>query len=604
MDRDQLAGIFFGEGAEPVPWATDCPVRFDAWWAFAQPSPQGPQHLVDLILTVNEEHGVRRVLERLVQAPLATAQPIAAGSFVVAKLTLEALVRTILPLTSLYPVLRLAQRQTPEALIATMASSAPSGLMDDPLEGAVERRSERDSQLAWLLKVLESVVTASWEEPPRRRGRNAKAPEPTAPPRPAPRENVANMVRSALLDPQATTPPGPSASRVVDRRRRYPVTSVTTNRPSSTAVTQSRSTIKSDAAEQLFSVDCSGLGWAVIDSGIDAFHPAFADWADWNESMPDQPPPQTRVVRAFDFVSARDMLASDATDQGLVDWTRALPYVELGGLPGNPAPRPSDHPPLPYVAPADAHGTHVAGILAGWWPKQYFRGICPALRLYDFRVLDGKGSGNEFAIVTALQAIRHINEQAGRLVIAGVNLSLSVPHDVATHSCGLTPVCVECERLVRSGVVVVTAAGNAGYSGVTRTLGSDYRTVSISDPGNAELVITVGSTHRSDPHRHGVSYFSSRGPTADGRRKPDLLAPGEDIDGPMPGSKISAMHGTSQAAAHVSGAAAMLIARYRELLGRPERVKQILCTTATDLSRERDFQGHGLVDVLRAMQSL
>jgi hypothetical protein len=64
------------------------------------------------------------------------------------------------------------------------------------------------------------------------------------------------------------------------------------------------------------------------------------------------------------------------------------------------------------------------------------------------------------------------------------------------------------------------------------------------------------------------------------------------------------MQGTSQAAAHVSGAAAMLIARYRELLGRPERVKQTLCTTATDLSRERDFQGHGLVDVLRAMQSL
>jgi hypothetical protein len=604
MDRDQLAEIFFGERAEPAPWATESPVRFDAWWAFAQPSPQGPQHLVDLILTVNEEHGVRKVLDSLVQAPLATAQPIAAGSFVVAKLTLEALVRTILPLTNLYPVLRLARKQTREALIATMASSAPSVLVDDPLEGTAERRAERDSQLAWLLKILETVVTASWEEPPRRRGRNAKAPEPAPPPRPAPRESVADMVQSALLDPQATTPPGPSASRVVDRRRRYPVTSVTTNRPSSTAVTRSRSTIKSDAAEQLFSVDCSGLGWAVVDSGIDALHPAFADWADWNESMPDQPPPQTRVLRAFDFVQARNVLASDPVDPGLVDWRRDLPKLEITLPVANPAPPSADTPQLPYVPPADAHGTHVAGILAGWWPKQQFRGICPGLRLYDFRVLDRDGIGDEFTIVTALQAIRHINEQAGRLAIAGVNVSLSVPHDVATYSAGLTPVCVECDRLVRSGVVVVAAAGNAGYRGVTRTRGFDYRTVSISDPGNAELVITVGSTHRSDPHRHGVSYFSSRGPTADGRRKPDLLAPGEDIDGPMPDSKISAMQGTSQAAAHVSGAAAMLIARYRELLGRPERVKQTLCTTATDLSRERDFQGHGLVDVLRAMQSL
>jgi hypothetical protein len=50
--------------------------------------------------------------------------------------------------------------------------------------------------------------------------------------------------------------------------------------------------------------------------------------------------------------------------------------------------------------------------------------------------------------------------------------------------------------------------------------------------------------------------------------------------------------------------AALLIARYRELLGRPERVKAILWSTATDLGRERSFQGHGLVDVLRAMQSI
>jgi len=72
----------------------------------------------------------------------------------------------------------------------------------------------------------------------------------------------------------------------------------------------------------------------------------------------------------------------------------------------------------------------------------------------------------------------------------------------------------------------------------------------------------------------------------------------------VPGSGISAMHGTSQAAAHVSGAAAMLIARHRELLGRPDRIKQILCSTATDLGRQRAFQGNGLIDVLRAMQSV
>jgi subtilisin family serine protease len=62
--------------------------------------------------------------------------------------------------------------------------------------------------------------------------------------------------------------------------------------------------------------------------------------------------------------------------------------------------------------------------------------------------------------------------------------------------------------------------------------------------------------------------------------------------------------GTSQAAPHVSGAAALLLGRYPELSGQPERVKQILCSTSTDLGREPYFQGHGLVDVLRALQSL
>ena len=55
------------------------------------------------------------------------------------------------------------------------------------------------------------------------------------------------------------------------------------------------------------------------------------------------------------------------------------------------------------------------------------------------------------------------------------------------------------------------------------------RLASITDPGNADGVITVGATHRFWPHTYGVSFFSSRGPTGDGRLKPDLVAPGEKI---------------------------------------------------------------------------
>ncbi|MFD3472043.1 S8 family serine peptidase [Streptomyces sp. NPDC058682] len=566
-------------------------MRFDAWLAFAQPSPAGPERRVELILAIHEEHGVLRVLRHFDDLGMADCQPIAAGSFVAARMTLAELVRAVLPMTNLFRIIRLAQSMGAMKIAAALAGHFDA----TPPSDQPERQHELSGQLKWFLNLLHRVVTASRPAPP-----HANATQPAVA-----QELIDMLMAASLTEPSPTRPPTAASSGVIDRRQRYPIMAVTTNRQASPAVVRSRTTIKADAAEKVFSVDCSSIGWAVVDSGIDAQHNAFQDW-NTSTSQPERL--GSRVVRALDFVGVWQRLhaANALVDNGQVDWTRALPHVEMLLPLQTPDPHPQSVPPLPYKPPVHGHGTHIAGILGGWWPEEgiEFRGICPRIQLYDFRVLNDQGQGDEFSIVTALQAVRYINEQAGRLVIAGVNISLSVPHDVAAHSTGWTPVCIECDRLTRSGVVVVAAAGNAGFAGATQTVGAGYRSISISDPGNAESVITVGSTHRSNPHRHGVSYFSGRGPTADGRLKPDLLAPGEDIDGPIPGGNIYPMHGTSQAAAHVSGAAAMLLARNRELLGRPERVKQILCETATDLARERDFQGHGLVDVLRAMQSV
>ncbi len=156
------------------------------------------------------------------------------------------------------------------------------------------------------------------------------------------------------------------------------------------------------------------------------------------------------------------------------------------------------------------------------------------------------------------------------------------------------------------GIIVVAAAGNNGYLQFVTTTGPQegYHSISITDPGNTESVITVGATHRDSAHLYGVSYFSSRGPTGDGRVKPDLVAPGEKIVSTIPEGATKRMDGTSMAAPHVSGAAALLLARYGELVGRPVRIKEILCKTATDLGRERYFQGAGMVDALRALQSV
>lgn len=234
-------------------------------------------------------------------------------------------------------------------------------------------------------------------------------------------------------------------------------------------------------------------------------------------------------------------------------------------------------------------------------------GMCPEMKIYDVRVLDDDGRADEFSVLAALQFIRAFNARHEHVEIHGVNLSFSLAHDVANYACGRTPICEECERLVASGMVVVAAAGNLGRARYVTPMGfadEGYRTVSITDPGNAPSVITVGATHRFEPHTYGVSYFSSRGPTGDGRIKPDLVAPGEKVRSTVPGDRIEDMDGTSMAAPHVSGAAALLLCRYPELIGQPLTVKRILCETATDLGRDRYFQGHGLLDVLRAMQAV
>jgi subtilisin family serine protease len=263
-----------------------------------------------------------------------------------------------------------------------------------------------------------------------------------------------------------------------------------------------------------------------------------------------------------------------------------------------------------YQKPPVGHGTHVAGILGGDWragdnpENSDLIGICPEIRLYDLRVY--KAGSDEFTVQYALQFVEHLNRNRDLPLIHGVNLSLSMTHKVMSFACGRTPVCDECNSLVGTGVVVVVAAGNDGYKTFKTDKGdyAGYHAASITDPGNAEDVITVGATHRSHPHSYGVSYFSSRGPTGDGRRKPDLVAPGEKITAPVLNCGVQRMDGTSMAAPHVSGAAVLLMARHRELIGDPRRIKDILCRTATDLGREAHFQGAGMVDILRALQSV
>jgi subtilisin family serine protease len=362
-------------------------------------------------------------------------------------------------------------------------------------------------------------------------------------------------------------------------------------------ITTSVRTVKADAAARAFSALGHGITWAVIDSGIDASHAHFALHG---------------TLELGGELAHRDFTGGDDAD-ALTD---------------------------PF-----GHGTHVAGIIAGELlpargkPIRAFRrnrdeqgevgvaeenpeaiaGMAPRCKLLSLRVLDDAGDGLASNLITALEHVQRLNGDGRLLRVQGVNMSVGYEFDPEWFACGQSPLCVQVDQLVRSGVVVVVAAGNTGFGWAqtamrgTVSAGID---LTINDPGNAERAITVGSTHRDSPHVYGVSYFSSKGPTGDGRLKPDLVAPGEKImscaagthladieGGPSPRDYVE-QSGTSMAAPHVSGVIAAFLSVRQEFVGRPERVKDIFTSTATDLRRRETFQGRGLVDLMRAIQSV
>lgn len=407
--------------------------------------------------------------------------------------------------------------------------------------------------------------------------------------------------------------------------QKTPLYSINLNRPATRAIDRSHEAVKADAAVRLFAIRCTGLAWAVLDTGVDARHPVFGEVsADRSRYVHPMPLAASRIEKTYDFRILRELqrralsgsteapahlagkeelfeeLREDLSKGRPLNWAIVAPLLEVS------------HEEESYKVPRNPHGTHVAGILAANGEAaadpnlRRLIGVSPDLHLYDMRVLSDRGVGDEFTILSALQFIRYLNSSRGEPVIHGVNLSLSLKHEVSNYACGQTPICEECERLVNSGVVVVAAAGNRGYVAAEEATpaGEHYQSISITDPGNAACAITVGATHRFMPHTYGISFFSSRGPTGDGRCKPDLVAPGEKIVAPAPGGGVLTLDGTSMAAPHVSGAAALLMGRHRELIGRPHDIKKALCSTATDLGRERHFQGAGMLDVLRALQSV
>ena len=264
------------------------------------------------------------------------------------------------------------------------------------------------------------------------------------------------------------------------------VAHISPNRPlsgtSTSTLDYTPESVNAQVAWQQWGLDGTGVGVAVIDSGVTAVGDLYW-WIPSNQTY------GSRVVYSQNFVPG----TTDTSDQ--------------------------------Y-----GHGTHVAGIIAseGWFSTgsnftHTFKGIAPNANIINLRVLDQNGVGTDSSVIAAIQTAISLKSTYNIRVI---NLSLGRQ---VYESYTLDPLCQAVEAAWNAGIVVLAAAGNQGRNDSAGTEG--YGT--IAAPGNDPYVITVGVMKTANtPTRidDTIASYSSKGPTAyDYVVKPDIVAPGNQV---------------------------------------------------------------------------
>jgi uncharacterized protein YlbG (UPF0298 family) len=226
------------------------------------------------------------------------------------------------------------------------------------------------------------------------------------------------------------------------------------------------------------------------------------------------------------------------------------------------------------------HGTHVTGIAAGKGDG-YTHGVATNASLFAVKVMNSSGAGSDLDVMAGIDwAVNN-----------GANvISLSLGGYLGSSQCYDFGSSQAVDNAVKQGVVVVVAAGNGGPSSQT-----------IAAPGCAKRVITVGNTNDDD----NILSDSSRGPTKDNRTKPDLTAPGYNINSTYNDGGYATLSGTSMSTPHVAGVAALVIQKFREINGyypSPDKVKAILITAVNTTGQRNNTYGSGRIDAYEALR--
>lgn len=320
------------------------------------------------------------------------------------------------------------------------------------------------------------------------------------------------------------------------------VAEVTADEPLTWTLASSKQAVRAGEDLEAAGVTGEGVNIALVDSGVDPNHPGLRD----------------NLVGQHSF-------SSDGRSQG--------------------------------AAGLSKHGTHVAGVLvgtgAGAGPDRGdVSGMAPGSGLVSLDISE------QFTTSNALRAMEWVYENHDEEEIQVLANSWGRQRDPARYEPD-DPIIRASDSLVQQGVVVVFSAGNGGPDPSHMTL-----------EGTNPNVITVGAADDDGE----VESYSSRGPIYQGDSKanwtkPDVVAPGSHIisaraQGGGPGTNYVMMNGTSMAAPHAAGAAALLLAERPALT--PEQVKGVLTTTARDVGPAGvdDETGSGMLDVAGAIELL
>jgi serine protease AprX len=317
------------------------------------------------------------------------------------------------------------------------------------------------------------------------------------------------------------------------------------DRPAKSFAGRTAVTVGARAVRELMGYDGTGIGVAIVDSGI----------TQWHDDLTMANGQGQRVAHFVDFING---------------YTQA--YDDYG------------------------HGTHVAGVVAGngYDMNGARTAIAPGAHLIALKALNGNGTGTISSIIAAID-YAVANKDA--LNIRVLNLSLGA---AVTESYLTDPLTLAAKRAVDAGIVVVASAGNLG-----KAANGKPQYGAIGSPGNAPWVITVGASSTNGTvlrQDDTMASFSSRGPTMyDYAAKPDLVAPGfgtVSLSDPVSkfyttkssfllGGLLSTSYspyltlsGTSMAAPVVSGTIALMLQANPNLT--PNLVKAILQFTSQE----------------------